>query len=300
MRAPTVSVVLIFFDDERFLADAVDSVLAQSFTDWELILVDDGSADGSTAIAKRYASADPERISYVDHPGHANRGISATRNLGIGRARGRYIAFLDSDDVWEPCKLAEQTTLLRAHPEVGLLFGSSLYWYSWATTPGTRADRLMPIGSARDAVVAPPALVTTLYPLGSGIPPCPSSCIARRDVVERVGGFEEHMPGLYDDQGFLAKVYLDTPVYVSSECWDRYRRHPGAVTMSSSSAEYSSARRHFLAWYEHHLEIRGVDAPDIRAALDRAWWPYHHPHLAAARRTTGRALARARRTLARR
>lgn len=297
--APVVSVVLIFYEDERFLPEAIESVLAQSYTDWELILADDGSQDGSTAIARRYADAHPSRIRYTEHPGHANRGASATRNLGIRHARGRYVALMDSDDVWCPEKLAEQVALLDEHPEVGLLFGASLYWWSWAEHPA-RPDRLMPIGTEPDRVVHPPELVTELYPLGHGTAPCPSSCIVRREVFATVGGFEEHMPWLYEDQGFLTKAYLSVPVYVSSRCWDRYRRHPGGVTMSTSPQRYHEIRRYWLAWYEQHLREQRVTDAAVWAALRRGTWPYRYPRLAAVRRTAGRLRARLRRRVARR
>lgn len=287
MSSPTVSVVVIFHDDERFLPEAVESVIAQTYKDWELVLADDGSTDGSSDIARDYVAANPDRVSYVHHDGHANRGISATRNLGVRYTRGIYVAFLDSDDVWNAEKLDEQVRILQRHPEVGLLFGASLYWWSWAegaTTP----DRLTRIGAAEDVVHHPPSLVTTLYPLGDGTSPCPSSCIVRRDVLESLGGFEAHMPGLYDDQGFLGKVYLTTPVFVSSRCWDRYRRHPGAVTVATTRTDYLDARRYYLAWYEQHLDEHGIDDPAIRRALKRAWWPYRHPRLANLRRTPDR------------
>ncbi|MBA2318870.1 MAG: glycosyltransferase family 2 protein [Euzebyales bacterium] len=112
--SPAVSVVLIFYNDERFLPEAIESVLGQTYRDFELILADDGSTDGSTALARSYAQADPERVRYVEHPGHANHGISAARNLGIADVRGRFVAFLDSDDVWEPEKLADAAGTLAA------------------------------------------------------------------------------------------------------------------------------------------------------------------------------------------
>lgn len=297
MSDPSVSVVIIFYDDERFLGEAIDSVLAQTCTAWELILADDGSSDGSSAIAIRYAASDPGRIRYVEHPDHANRGISATRNLGIAAARGTYVAFLDSDDFWEPTKLAEQVAIVSAHPEVGLVIGASRYWWSW-DPEATTEDRIRPIGAPQDTVVQPPELALRLYPLGKGTAPCPSSCFVRHDVLEDLGGFEAHMPGLYDDQGFFGKAYLATPVYVSSRCWDRYRRHPGAVTLASSPDQYASVRRYYLDWYEAHLAATGIREPRIDAALHRARWPYRHPRLAAARHVLGTSRARARRFVA--
>ena len=87
-----VSVVVIFLDAERFLEEAVGSVLAQTFDHWELLLVDDGSTDGSTAIARRYARTHPGRIRYLEHDGHRTLGMSASRNLGLFHGRGHYIA----------------------------------------------------------------------------------------------------------------------------------------------------------------------------------------------------------------
>src|SRR5688500_5862580 len=136
---PLISAIIIFLDARRFLAEAVESVLAQTRGDWELLLCDDGSADGSTEIARDYAARHPGRIRYLEHPGHANRGMSATRNLGVRHARGELIALLDADDVWLPDKLAEQVPLLRAHPEAAMLFGRTHVWYGWTGDPADAA-----------------------------------------------------------------------------------------------------------------------------------------------------------------
>ena len=289
---PTVSVVLIFFNDERFLPEAIASVFQQTFEDWELILADDGSTDGSTAVARRWADGHPERVTYVEHPGHANRGPSATRNLGFTSSRGRYIAVLDSDDVWEPHKLSEQVAILDAHPEVGLVIGASMYWWSWAGEHAPRSDRLMTVGAPADWVHHPPELALLLYPLGKGVAPCPSSWLLRREAVEGVGGWEEDIRAMYEDQRFLGKAYHEMSVWVSSRCWDRYRRHPGQLVAVTDSDGYHTARREFLAWYEDDLRDRGVSDPRVWRAIRRAWWPYRHPRLAASRRAAGRLRAR--------
>src|SRR5260370_40898850 len=99
-----VSVVVAFYNAERFLAEAIDSVLAQTYTRWELLLVDDGSSDSGQEIARRYATQYPGRIQCLEHPGHRNLGMCTSRNLGARHSRGEYIAGLDSDDVWLPRK----------------------------------------------------------------------------------------------------------------------------------------------------------------------------------------------------
>src|SRR5207248_3034632 len=108
---PLVSVVLIFYNAQAFLDETVQSVFAQKYKNWELILVDDGSTDGSTDIARRFADDNPERVRCLEHPSHTNCGASASRNLGVREARGQLIALLDADDVWLPHKLAQQVQI---------------------------------------------------------------------------------------------------------------------------------------------------------------------------------------------
>lgn len=107
---PAVSVIIPVYNAARTLARTLDSVAAQHWTDWEAVLVDDGSVDDSAAIAAARTKADPRfRLIRLD----SNRGVSGARNAGLDAARGRYIAFLDADDVWSPDKLARQVPLLQ-------------------------------------------------------------------------------------------------------------------------------------------------------------------------------------------
>ena len=140
-----VSAIIIFFNAERFLEEAIESVLAQTYSDWELLLVDDGSSDAGTACARRYAHRDPDRIRYLEHPGHVNLGMSAARNLGIEQARGEAPAFLDADDVWLSDKLERQVELLRAHPEADMVWGRTEHWFSWTGNPDDKQLDNVPV-----------------------------------------------------------------------------------------------------------------------------------------------------------
>src|SRR5256885_6022630 len=120
--SPLVSAITIFYNGKTFIAEAIESVVAQTYPSWELLLVDDGSTDGASEIARDYAARHPERIRYLEHDGHRNRGMSASRNLGLQHSRGALVAFLDSDDVWLPEKIARQVATLDAHPEAQMTF----------------------------------------------------------------------------------------------------------------------------------------------------------------------------------
>ena len=90
---PLVSVIVIFLDAEAFLDEAIASVLRQTWGNWELLLVDDGSTDASAAIARRHCAEHPGRVRYLHHEGLVNRGMSASRNLGLREAAGELVAF---------------------------------------------------------------------------------------------------------------------------------------------------------------------------------------------------------------
>lgn len=274
MPAPRVSVICIFHQAERFLAEAVDSVLAQDFRDFELLLVDDGSTDGGTAIAQGYAARLPGTVRWLDHPGHANRGMSATRNRGLAEARGQLLAFIDADDVWRPGKLRAQVALLDAHPEAGMVCGALEYWRSWQG--GT--DSVVRIGRHQGRLCHPPRTVLDLYPLGT-FPAVSVDALVRRAVVDRVGGFEDRFTGLYEDQAFFAKVLATTPVWFAPDAWLRYRQHDAScVAQTRAAGLYRQRRGAFLDWLAEWIAAHDVPGrPRLQRALRRERWKLRHP-----------------------
>jgi glycosyltransferase involved in cell wall biosynthesis len=277
--APRVSVVVPFFNAERFLEEAIESVLVQTYRGWDLWLVDDGSRDGSTAMAQRFASRHPDRIRYLEHAGHGNRGAAASRNAGIRASRGELVALLDADDVWLEHKLQEQVEILDAHRHVSMVYGRSLYWHSWAPpSADAKADFDFDMGVEPETVHRPPDLALRCYPLGTAPTPCPSDILLRRSALDPAGAFEEAFHGiyqLYEDQAFLAKIFLTEAVYVSSKCWDRYRVHDDScVTTVNAQNHYHTVRRYYFEWLARYLDRHGIANAEIRAALARAQKQY--------------------------
>lgn len=280
---PLISGIIIFLNEEKFLQDAIESVFAQTYDNWELLLVDDGSTDGSTAIALQYAQLYPQKVRYLEHEGHLNRGMSATRNLGIRHAKGKYIAFLDADDVWLAAKLEQQVAIMESQPEAAMLYGRTQYWYSWTGKPeDIQRDYIPELGIQPDTLFKPPILLTLCYPLGHACTPPPSDILLRREAIERIGGFEENFQRiyqLYEDQAFFAKLYLNAPVFVASKCWDKYRLHPDSCcSVVNKAGEYHTVRLFFLNWLEKYLSAQTKDT-QVWYALQKALWPYRHPIL---------------------
>jgi glycosyltransferase involved in cell wall biosynthesis len=269
---PLVSVVAIFLNGERFLDEAIQSVIAQTYPHWELLLVDDGSTDGSSALARRWAEREPHRVRYLEHPGHRNRGMSASRNLGLQHARGEYLALLDADDVWLPGKLERQVAILEAHPAAALVFGAPLYWFGWTgLSEDSSRDYVIDLKVPTDRIHEPPALLLSFLQ-GTAPPPCPSDVLVRRAAALSVGGFEDQFTGMYEDQAFFSKLLLRAPVFASRETWDRYRQHPDSCyAVSKATGRRAAARHFFLAWFRRYLEAHGMaDGPvwhTVRAEL---------------------------------
>jgi glycosyltransferase involved in cell wall biosynthesis len=269
-RTPRVSVVTIFLDAAPFLGEAIASVFTQTVRDWELILVDDGSRDGSSAIAQGWAARHPARVTYLTHPGLVNRGMSASRNLGRAHARGDLLAFLDADDVWRPEKLERQVALADAVPDAGMVYGATEYWYSWTgLADDEERDYLAELGVTPDCLFHPPTLLEGWLRDG-GTVPCMGSLVVRASVVESVGGFESTFRDQYEDQVFYAKIALAGPVFVTSRGWDRYRQHRDSdCARAAVSGRASAARERFLRWLDRYLTERGVADATLRDLVQR-------------------------------
>jgi len=273
-----VSIVTPFLDAGQFIAEAIESVLAQSFQHWELLLVDDGSSDESTAIAQRYAAALPKKVRYLAHPGRENRGASVSRNLGIWQGSGEYVAFLDADDVYLPDKLTDQVRILDETRHAHVLYAATEYWHSWSGLPGERRDWIWhPHGVEIGAVIEPPrALVAFLN--DGGTVPCMGSVLARRSSVIDAGGWEESFRTICTDQVFHAKLTLRYPVMFVDACWDRYRQHANSSCSRTAAAGQTKATfETYLRWLERYLTEQRVRDDSVWAALRKALRRYDPP-----------------------
>jgi glycosyltransferase involved in cell wall biosynthesis len=272
-----VSVVVPFLDADRFFDENTESILCQTHSNWELLLVDDGSTDASSAKARALAKVNPSRVQLLEHPGHANRGQSASRNLAFRHLRGHFIAMLDADDVWLPEKLARQVRILQQHPEVAMVYGPLVYWYGWT---GTRKDMhrdfVSPHGTRHDVVIEPPEQVVHLITFKDGLP-APSTVLLQRWVIDKGFSFDESFE-MYEDEIFLTQIALHHPVYLMSESFELYRQHPDSVCAQAiRRGEYApnlpnAARQAFLRWLEKYIVdnclSEGPLLPALRQQLD--------------------------------
>src|SRR5690349_13015111 len=278
---PLISVITPFLNGGDWLRQAVESVFAQTYTNWQMILIDDGSKEEATSIAKEFAGKYPDKIIYTEHPGHINLGCSSSRNQGMKFAKGELVALLDSDDVWLPEKLQQQVDIYNKYPEAGFICEASNYWYSWENRESH--DVVINIGVEQNKLYHPPQLIYSLYPLGKGAAPCPSGMMIKKSLYDEIGGFEDSFKGenqAYEDQPFLFKVYLRTPVYVSAAPNNLYRQRQGSLMQFiSDKRKYYRVRSFFLNWMENYINKHNIHDPKILKMLRKAQSECNHPGL---------------------
>lgn len=207
--SPSLSVIITSFNRRLFLESAINSVLSQSFINFELLILDNSSTDGSSEYL---ANLDDERIRvHVHDP----MGISSQRNLGLELARAEFVAFLDDDDVWHPCKLENQFSKISVNPDVALVYTG----YRFYSDDGKNWGEHSPVLSTEPFI----QLLSTKDPFcGSA-----SNPLMRKSCIQKVGGFDENVK-----TGEDWEMYLRLSKHYRFECVAEVlldiRQHNGA------------------------------------------------------------------------
>jgi len=203
MSQNTVSVIIPCYNGEPFLAEAIESVLSQSYQEFEIIVVDDGSSDNTKGVAARYPSV---RYIYQD-----NQGVSGARNRGMAESQGSYLSFLDSDDRLLPNTIELGVNYLDTHPDCGFVFG-------WWRSIGADGSLLQQQSQQSLENVDYQSLLE-----GKALVP-PSAVMFRRTIFETVGGFNPTLRACEDYDLYL-RIYRAFPIYCLNQVVFDYRRH---------------------------------------------------------------------------
>lgn len=190
-----VSVIIPTYNRWPMVREAVESVLGQSLKGSELIVVDDGSGDGTVEGLRRYGSA-------LRLLCQSRRGVAAARNLGVRSCSGRYLAFLDSDDLWRPAKLEVQLSFMESRPEAQICQTEEV-WMRRGSRVNPKKRHRKPSGD-----IFRPSLELCLV--------SPSAVMMTRELFDRAGGFDESLP-VCEDYDLWLRVALAAPVHLISE-----------------------------------------------------------------------------------
>ncbi|SRR5579875_2527316 len=204
MKSNLISCIVPVFNGERYIGEAIESIIAQTYRPLQIIVADDGSRDGTRAVVRGYG----EQVTYLWQP---NGGPPAARNLGLSAASGEYIAFLDADDLWHPEKLARQMARFQSRPELELcLTQVKNFWV------------LELIGEERRVLDQGLAVVITACML--------SSALARRSLFQAIGQFNPQL-FLGDDTDWFRRVSGHGAKFEILQDFLVYRRlHPNSIT----------------------------------------------------------------------
>lgn len=281
---PAVSIIMPAYNVAPYIGAAIESVCAQTFTDWELLITDDGSTDETHAIAESYVSSQP-RIRLLRQ---VNGGISAARNTALREASGAFIAILDSDDLWSPAYLAAQMELLRMHPDVDIVTGNA--WFLGGPQDGQPA---LPTPDPRPT----PDLTSLLADETSVF----VMSVFRRRVYDTVGGFDESMRCNEDYDFWLRAAIAGFRFHRNDRLLGHYRRRADSL----SAAELTMLRGILRVYaklrpavLERPRELAILDAQvarfdarrlrvEAREALERRDFAALDEHLAALHLRTG-------------
>jgi glycosyltransferase involved in cell wall biosynthesis len=247
---PRVSVVIPTYNRSEFLLEAVRSVLAQTFSDLEVIVADDGSSDSSARLVEELAD-DRVKVVRLAHTGLP----AAVRNAGLQCARGEFLAFLDSDDVWDREKLERQLVVFDRDLEVGLVCSNAR-----VVDESGRETRALYLTKEAVTSNSLAGLVKVNFVVIS-------SAVARRELVERVGGFTEdiRLRGVEDYDlwlriGAISRLaYLPEPLLA-------YRRHEGSIMAGVPMSHYWTS---VLAAFENLDKFLEDDDPEQSTLLRR-------------------------------
>ena len=218
---PKVSVIIPAYNHARFLGEAIGSVLAQSFQDFELIVVDDGSIDNTKEVA---ASFQDNRVRYIHQQ---NRGVAAAQNVGVRNSSGEYVAILGADDVWLPRKLELQVELLDSRPEIALVCSD---FYIFDDRTGAVLGRFWhnePFGYRVNAEKASRRPLTEMLSRGCFI--APQVAMVRRWVFNEVGCFDESLRA-YEDWDMFVRIVQRFAIGTIDMPLAKNRKHGGNMS----------------------------------------------------------------------
>ena len=260
---PYVSVVVPLYQTERFIAHALHSILAQTYRDFEVIVVDDGSSDRGPDIAR--ATGDP-RVRVV---AQQNRGLAGARNTGIRESHGEVIAFLDADDAWVPSKLAHHVELLKRDPQAGVTFSASRL-----VDDGGEPLGLIQRPGKREF---PASYVFCRNPVGNGSAP-----VIRRAALDAIAF---HDPALnrtcWFDESFRQSEDIEcwTRIAATSEWQFRFIDEVLTDYRVSTSGLSANTARQFETWQRFRSKVKGY-APALEASYGNLAEAYQLRYLA--------------------
>lgn len=261
---PSVSVIIPSYNAERWIKSTIDSVLAQTYSDIEIIVVDDGSTDQTVSVvSKNYP-----KIKLITQ---TNQGVAAARNKGIENSRGEWVAFLDADDIWLPHKLHEQFILLEENPDVKMVYAG---WHVWPCSDlEPDIDLLVKLNNTKCEATPNTPSSGWIYPeLLEDCLVWTSTVLIKKSLLKTIGNFNQKLK-IGEDYDLWLRASRETKIIKVNKPLALYRIHGSSLTKSTPSRNYQGEI------IENAVKLWGYYSPDgrlaskhrIRRSLAKTW-----------------------------
>ena len=248
---PTVDVIIPAYNAAKYLPAAIESVIAQTFEDWRILLVDDGSTDNTAEIVAPFVERLGDKLKDIRQ---ANRGVSAARNCAFRHSSAEFLAFLDADDIWLPCRLSESLKCFENQPQVGLAYG----FLSRITQNGQIVDTFADRQQNGEGFIAPYIYMRRVDM------PC-STVMLRKKCIDEVGGFDEALVAA-EDRDLWLRIAFRYQVALAPKVVAHYRISPESLT--GDPERMLNAQIQFV---EKHYGAPGCGIRQRRIALSRIY-----------------------------
>ncbi|CAN5429148.1 hypothetical protein BH10ACI4_BH10ACI4_22280 [soil metagenome] len=261
IRTPSVDIIIPAYNAAHYLPFAIESVIAQTFEDWRMVLVDDGSTDDTPSVVAPYRERLGARLLYIRQP---NGGLPAARNAAIRNSSAEFLALLDADDVWLPNRLADSMKSFEGRPELGLSYGY--------------ISRIGPDGAVIDTFAKPQRngegrIATSIYTRAVYLP-CPTITF-RRKAVDEVGLFDETMRAT-EDRDLWLRIAQKYEVALVPHLLAYYRTSPTSMTTDPErmlKAQIQFIEKHYgkegCGWMARRRALSGIYKQTAEAFAER-------------------------------
>ena len=249
-----VSVIIPAYNGDRYIGDAIDSVLAQTYTNYEIIAIDDGSTDDTKRAIEEYGDA-------IRYYAQANQGVAASRNLGISKAKGEYIAFLDQDDIFSPHKLALQVEVLEQNASIGIVnSGWQIVDRDGKVRAAVKPWLQIPQLSLANLIIWKPVFLGAM--------------LFRRSQLERTKGFDTNLEQTPDVDLVIRLAAMGCAAAWVKQTTVQYRQHEANASQNTllQAQELERILERFFAQPDLPLEIKKLESDSRYQSLIWSAW----------------------------
>ncbi len=252
-----VSVIIPAYNGDRYLAEAINSVLVQTYNDYEIIVVDDGSTDNTRHVVEQYGKT-------VQYLSQTNQGVAASRNLGLAASRGEYIAFLDQDDVFLPHKLSAQVALLKQNSDLGMVnSGWQIMDQLGEVKAAVQPWQHIPNLDRKNLVIWKPVFLGAM--------------LFRRSWLERLKGFDTNLEQTPDVDLVMRLAMMDCPAAWAKQTTVKYRQHDANASKNTllQTQELNQITAKFFTQPNLSPEVKSLEEPSRYQSLVWSSWRLH-------------------------